>query len=154
VLIPVCLLLTPLAKSFLWLSAVSVVLGVGAGVAIPAASAIAVDKGRIYGMGSLMGLDATGQALGMAAGSTLGGALYEAFSASLALRATAIVTLGGVVGFAVLTRGYISTPLAARSGRGGTPAETARTAAASPVAATTPGQGPAPNGGRDADGPG
>jgi MFS family permease len=118
----------------------------GAGVSIPAASAIAVDKGRAFGMGSLMGLDATAQALGMAIGSTFGGALYEVFSASFAFKAAAVATLCGAVAFAVLTRGYVSTPLASGVRRGIASTGAGRARATEPVPAPTSGPAPGSSG--------
>ncbi len=106
VIMPVALFLTPSATSFLLLGAVAILLGLGSGTAVPAASAIAVDKGRTFGMGSMMGIDSTAQALGMACGSTLGGSLMEMFSMSVAFRAAAAVALFGTVVFSALTRGY------------------------------------------------
>jgi DHA1 family multidrug resistance protein-like MFS transporter len=103
---PIALLLTPGARSYLALGTAAVILGTAAGIAVPAASAIAVNKGRIYGMGSMMGLDSTAQALGMALGSTVGGTLYGAFSSTVAFRAAAVASLLGATVFAVLTRGY------------------------------------------------
>lgn len=111
-IMPVALFLTPSATTFFTLGAVAVLLGLGAGSAVPAAAAIAVDKGRKFGMGSMMGIDSTAQALGMACGSTLGGSLMEAFSTTVAFRAAAAVALFGATVFGTLTRGYQnSTPL-------------------------------------------
>ncbi len=106
IVMPTALFLTPWATSFITLGLVAVLLGLGAGTAVPAASAIAVDKGRKFGMGSMMGIDSTAQALGMACGSTLGGTLMEAYSMSVAFRAAAAVALFGTAVFATLTKGY------------------------------------------------
>jgi len=121
-LMPLALLATPAVRSFTMLILAAVVLGLGAGTSIPAAAAIAVDKGRRFGMGSLMGLDSTAQALGMAAGATFGGALYEAFSAELTFRVAALACFGGAAVFFALTRGYVKDELGYAEVNGGAPA--------------------------------
>jgi MFS family permease len=107
-IMPVALLLTPGITSYAGLGACAVLLGMGAGISVPAAAAIAVDKGRTYGMGSMMGIDSTAQALGMAAGSTLGGTLMELYSTRVAFVAAAALALCGLTVFTVLTRGYVN----------------------------------------------
>lgn len=107
-LMPVALLLTPLARTYAALGVAAMLLGSAAGVAVPAAAAIAVDKGRKFGMGSMMGIDSTAQALGMAAGATLGGSLMEAFSTAVAFRTAAVLALLGSAVFAALTKGYVN----------------------------------------------
>jgi len=109
VIMPIALLLTPSVTSYFLLGLVAVLLGLGAGTSVPAAAAIAVDKGRIFGMGSMMGIDSTAQALGMAAGSTLGGTLMELFSTRVAFVTAACLAATGAVVFATLTRGYTNT---------------------------------------------
>jgi len=137
---PIALLLTPTATSFFTLGAVAMLLGMAAGTSVPAAGAIAVDKGRTYGMGSMMGIDSTAQALGMAAGSTLGGTLLEAFSATVAFRAAAVAALFGAGVFATMTRGYCNGSAAVvEIAPQPTPPETAAVPNPAPVAAVAAG---------------
>lgn len=107
-LMPVALFLAPTVRSFYTLAAVGLFLGASSGISVPASGAISVEKGRQYGMGAMMGLEATAQALGMAAGATLGGALMELFSIAVAFRAAAVAALFGALVFGYFTRGYVN----------------------------------------------
>lgn len=108
IIVPVALVLTPGVRSYAGLGACAVLLGMGAGIAVPAAAAIAVEKGRTFGMGAMMGVDSTAQALGMAIGSTLGGTLMQLYSIRVAFMAAASLALVGVTIFTVLMRGYVN----------------------------------------------
>ncbi len=108
VLMPIALFLAPTARSFFSLALVGLFLGSSSGVSVPAAGAISVEKGRQYGMGSMMGLEAAAQALGMAAGSTIGGTLMQLFSVTVAFWAAAAAALAGAVIFGSFTRGYVN----------------------------------------------
>lgn len=107
-LMPFALVLAPMTRSFFLLGLVGLFLGTSSGISVPAAGAISVEKGRQYGMGAMMGLESAAQALGMAAGSTIGGTLMQFFSVTVAFRAAALAALAGAVVFAVFTRGYVN----------------------------------------------
>jgi MFS family permease len=107
-LMPVALFLAPAARTFFYLAAVGLFLGSSSGISVPAAGAISVEKGRHYGMGAMMGLEAAAQALGMAAGATIGGTLMELFSISVAFRTAAAAALSGAIVFGFFTRGYVN----------------------------------------------
>ena len=105
-LMPLALLLMPLAATYTHLVLVTLLFGVGGGGAMPASTAIAVDKGRRWGMGSLMGLEQVAMNAGMATGSTASGVIMDVWSPWAAFRAAAVMGLLGVLAFWRLTRGY------------------------------------------------
>lgn len=104
--LPVCLLLMPLVRSYSGLILVTALFGLASGACMPASTAISVDKGRVWGMGSLMGLEQVAQSGGTALGSSLSGTIMELFSSAAAFRAAGLLALGGVISFNRLTRGY------------------------------------------------
>jgi len=105
-ILPACLLSMPMVKSYSGLILVTALFGFGTGACMPASTAISVDKGRKWGMGSLMGLEQVAQSGGTALGSSLSGTIMELYSPGAAFRAAGVLALGGVVAFVRLTRGY------------------------------------------------
>lgn len=105
-LIPLSLALIPMATSHRTLILFSALMGLGSGAGVPAVTAMAVEKGRTWGMGSLMGLEGVAMSFGMAFGSSFSGALMEATSVLFAFRAAAVVGVLGILTFARLTQGY------------------------------------------------
>jgi MFS family permease len=79
-------------------------MGVSGGLAIPAASAIAVDEGRRFGMGSSMGFLNLGMSLGLTAGPILAGKISDLAGLSYAFYLATLVGLAGSIGFASLAR--------------------------------------------------
>jgi MFS family permease len=105
-LLPLALLAMPMIRSYAGLIAVTVVFGFGTGACVPASTAISVDKGRKWGMGSMMGLEQVAQSGGTAIGSSLSGTIMELYSPGAAFRAAGVLALCGVGAFVRLTKGY------------------------------------------------
>jgi MFS family permease len=105
-LMALALALMPLARTYSLLVAITVLFGLGGGAAMPASTAITVDKGRRWGMGSLIGLEQVAQSLGMAAGSSGSGVVMEAWSPWAAFRAAGLIAAVGVAAFWRWSRGY------------------------------------------------
>ncbi len=106
VLAPLALYAVPFARELGQLMAAAAMLGISAGVSVPAATAIAVDQGRQYGMGSVMGLIGMCQSFGMAGGAVIGGALRDLVGVGGAFQAASILSVMGIVLFLWHTRHY------------------------------------------------
>jgi DHA1 family multidrug resistance protein-like MFS transporter len=94
----------PICRGFWQVLFVNLVMGVSGGLAIPAASAIAVDEGRRFGMGSSMGFLNLGMSLGLTAGPILAGKISDLAGLSYAFYLATLVGLAGSIGFASLAR--------------------------------------------------
>ena len=88
------LLLTPFAKDFVHLVLLAVCMGVGGGVAFPAALAVATVVGREHGMGNIMGTFNSAMSYGMIVGPIVSGWLLDLLGISV------VFIFGGVVGIA------------------------------------------------------
>lgn len=71
------LALIPMAQNFLQLLALCILGGSGGALSMPAASALTVEEGRKYGMGSAMGVFNMGMSLGIGAGPLIGGLVMD-----------------------------------------------------------------------------
>ncbi|HHS13191.1 MAG TPA: MFS transporter [bacterium] len=71
------LLLTPVAGTYGHLVGLAVVMGVGTGLAFPAASAVATEVGRHHGMGNVMGFFNQSMSLGMIIGPLAAGWIMD-----------------------------------------------------------------------------
>jgi MFS transporter, DHA1 family, multidrug resistance protein len=71
--IALALVMIPWTSSFWQLLCLAAIMATGAGLASPSASALAVDEGRKFGMGSTIGLVNTGTNIGFAVGPILAG---------------------------------------------------------------------------------
>ncbi len=96
-LAPVGLLLVSLSGSFMHLLALSVFMGLSTGISVPSATAIAVEEGRIFGMGTMMGLLALGQSLSMSGGAFLGGVLLDTAGPRGSFQVAALLTASGIL---------------------------------------------------------
>ncbi len=85
----------PSANNFGTLLMLAVLGSIGSAIAMPAASALAVQEGRKYGMGSTMALFNNAQGIGMALGPLLGGAIADFAGINLAFYFGAVMTLLG-----------------------------------------------------------
>ena len=94
----------PICRGFWQVFFVNLVMGVSGGLAIPAASAIAVDEGRRFGMGSSMGFFNLGMSLGLSAGPILAGKMSDLAGLPYAFYLASLVGLVGSIGFARLAR--------------------------------------------------
>lgn len=73
----ISLWLMPHSRGFIELLLKTTLMGIGGALAIPAAMAIAVDRGREYGMGSVMGSFSMAMDLGLVIGTVIGGMLFD-----------------------------------------------------------------------------
>ncbi len=74
--------LTPFAHSFWQLSVLCLFGGLGRAISLPAASALNIEEGRKFGMGSTMAVFTMAMSIGMAGGPLLGGVLADFVSIS------------------------------------------------------------------------
>jgi MFS family permease len=91
------LALFPLAPNFWWLLAISFFSGVLAAVPLPAATALIVEEGKKYGMGSLIALFNVAMSLGLGGGPLVCGLVYDAFGLSYVFYFTTILGIIGTV---------------------------------------------------------
>ena len=88
-----------------WLGSVALLLGVFVvmgtfeSMALPSINAITVDKGRVLGMGSVMGIFNTAMSSGLVLGSLAGGAIEDSFGIDWVFRYAAIIGFCGVLVF-------------------------------------------------------
>ena len=92
-------LLIPWMQSYTMILVLFLVIGTFESMAIPATSAIAVERGRGMGMGSVMGVSNMAMSVGMIGGSLVGGGLEGAFGIAWVFRYATAVVLLGIVGF-------------------------------------------------------
>jgi MFS transporter, DHA1 family, multidrug resistance protein len=100
----VSIAITPLATGFGFLLALSILAGTVTAAEFPASSAMAVEEGRRYGMGSTMALMNMATSAGMVVGPLLGGGIMEVVGVNTTYYAAGGVLLLGVVCFVLLTR--------------------------------------------------
>jgi len=100
----VSIAVTPLATGFGFLLALSILAGVVTAAEFPASSAMAVEEGRRYGMGSTMALMNMATSAGMVVGPLLGGGIMQATSVDTTYYAAGGVLLTGIAAFVLLTR--------------------------------------------------
>jgi MFS family permease len=96
------LALIPLGSNFWQLLAICIFGGLGGAVSMPAASALTVEEGRKFGMGSTMAVLAVAFSIGMAIGAMLGGVIADFASIDLVFyfgAATALVGTGLFIWF-------------------------------------------------------
>ena len=99
----------PWMSSFVSLIVLFAITALFESVAVPAANAIAVDRGRELGMGSMMGLFNMSMAAGLLLGSVLGGLVQDFLGIGNVFRFSAMAMLGGIVVFyALMKRGQSS----------------------------------------------
>lgn len=100
----VCSLVVPWAGSFALMMLVFVILGIFESMASPSLNAITVGKGRVLGMGSVMGVSNTASSIGLLIGSLAGGAIADSFGTAWVFRYAAIFVFAGVVAFNLFMR--------------------------------------------------
>ncbi len=89
------LMVVPLGNTFGLLLAIAVLGSVGNAIAIPAASALAVEQGRKYGMGSSIALFSMAFSIGMVVGPIAGGAIADFAGINSAFYFGVMITLVG-----------------------------------------------------------
>jgi MFS family permease len=96
----------PFTGSFWPLLLLLLVQGISAAVSMPAATAITVDEGRKFGMGSTMSVLFLSQAIGAAVGPIISGGIHDAFDVNWVFYFGAIMSGIGTLLFAWFSRGY------------------------------------------------
>jgi MFS family permease len=89
----------PWLGSFGILLAIFIVIGVFESMAMPSLNAIAVEKGRILGMGTVMGMINMSMSLGLVTGSMVGGVIETSMGIDSVFRFAAVFGLVGIVIF-------------------------------------------------------
>jgi DHA1 family multidrug resistance protein-like MFS transporter len=95
--------LIPSCREFRSVLAVSLLMGIAGGMALPSASAIAVEEGRKFGMGSSMGFFNLGMSLGLGTGPILIGLIVDIFGLPAAFYVAAAIGLSGTLAFSGLS---------------------------------------------------
>ena len=99
-----CTLFIPWAGSFALLVVVFVILGTFESMAVPSVNAMTVEKGRVLGMGSVMGIFNTAMSAGLLIGALAGGAIDDSYGTAWVFRYAAIFAFVGVVVFNLFMR--------------------------------------------------
>ena len=100
----VFLMVVPLGNTFGLLLSLAVLGSVGNAIAVPAASALAVEQGRKYGMGSSIAIFSVALSIGMVVGPIAGGAIADFAGINSAFYFGSMMTLVGAGLFAWFSR--------------------------------------------------
>jgi multidrug resistance protein len=100
------MVLLPLASSFWMLMALVILGSLGNAISTPAASALMVEEGRKFGMGSAVAVFTTALNIGMAVGPVLAGVIVDFTSINVAFYFGALTVLVGAAVFGWFTRSY------------------------------------------------
>jgi len=92
----------PWLGSFATLLGLFVAMGIFESMAVPAINAITVDKGRIMGMGSVMGLFNMAMSLGLVTGSMVGGVIESILGIATVFRCASALGVVGIIVFNIL----------------------------------------------------
>ena len=106
VLFAVVLVAIPHANGFVPLLFVLLVQGLTAAVSMPAATALVVEEGRTYGMGSTMSVFFVAMGVGIAVGPIISGGIHDSMGINWVFYFGAVMGAVGSVLFAWFTRGY------------------------------------------------
>lgn len=96
------LILIPLLNTFPQFFLVAVILGLGGGLAMPAASAIVVTAGRNAGQGSTMGIFNTAMSMGMIAAPLVSGVIMDVFGISKVFYFAGLISFVGMLLFSMI----------------------------------------------------
>ncbi len=88
-------MMVPLGNTFGLLLVLAVLGSVGSAIAIPAASALAVEQGKKYGMGSSIALFSMAFSIGMVVGPITGGVIADFTGINSVFYFGAVITLVG-----------------------------------------------------------
>jgi len=98
------LALIPMVHNFWYLLGVCALGGLGGAVSMPAASALVVNEGRKFGMGSTFAIFTLAMSIGMAVGSLLGGVIADFLNVNSVFYFAAVIGLIGTSLFTWFTR--------------------------------------------------
>jgi len=96
--------LIPWVGGFVHLVALFIAMGTFESMAMPAVSAIAVDRGRILGMGSVMGVFNMSMSAAMVVGSLVGGVVEGSIGVDWVFRCAAFAAIAGLLIFNIFMR--------------------------------------------------
>ncbi len=94
----------PLGRGFWSFMGIASLMGLGGAISIPAISAMAVNEGRILGMGKTMGFLDTARSLGMIVGPVIAGAVMSTMGIDSVFYTGGILIMAGVVVFLFYVR--------------------------------------------------
>lgn len=100
----ITILAIPFTRDFASLLALNLVMGLGGAISIPANTALAVQIGRMHGMGSSMGLLQTAFAFGLAIGPLLAGLIMDVSGLPMVFIYTSAIVVGGSILFYALVQ--------------------------------------------------
>ncbi len=116
------MVVVPSAGSMTQLIVLYMVMGLFEAVLWPAISALAVEEGRIYGMGSMMGVFNMAMSVGIFGGSIVSGLSVDAWGLGAAFYVGAVLFgIGTIAGWWLMTRSGTVMPAVADVGNGGEP---------------------------------
>ncbi len=95
-LAPAAFLLVPLSQGQGHMMILSVIIGVGFGISVPASEAMAVEQGRKFSMGKMLGLVEMTRSFSMAVGSIMGGLALDSLGTDYAFVVAAGLSVLGV----------------------------------------------------------
>jgi len=106
ILFAAVLAVIPYANGFVSLLLILLVQGLTAAVSMPAATALVVEEGRTYGMGSTMSVFFVAMGVGIATGPIISGGIHDSIGINWVFYFGAIMGAVGAVLFSWFTRGY------------------------------------------------
>ena len=104
--VAVSLLYMPFSRGFWDLLAANLFMGSGAALSIPAATAVAVDKGDAFGMGASMGMFNMAMSLGMILAPIISGVVLDILGIKEVFLIAATISFIGLIVFSYFARGY------------------------------------------------
>jgi len=103
------LTLLPLGINFWQLLGICAIGSIGGAIAMPAASALVVEEGKKFGMGSAMAAFGIAFSIGMAVGPLLSGVIADSINVHTIFYFGALMVLIGTIFFIWFTKGYVNT---------------------------------------------
>jgi DHA1 family multidrug resistance protein-like MFS transporter len=106
ILFAAVLAVIPYANSFMPLLLILLAQGLTAAVSMPAATALVVEEGRTYGMGSTMSVFFVAMGVGIATGPIISGGIHDSIGINWVFYFGAVMGAVGALLFTWFTRGY------------------------------------------------
>ena len=100
--------LIPLTHNFWQLLGLCALSSIGSAASLPAASALIIEQGRKFGMGSTMAIFFVAMSIGMIIGPILGGVILDTVNISSVFYFAAGMVLMGTILFIVFTKRHLS----------------------------------------------
>jgi len=103
-LIALSLILMPNSGSFAGLLLMNIIMGLGNAISMPAATAIVVEQGRTFGMGSTIGLFSTAMGIGMIVSPIASGIIMDLINISYVFYFSSLICVIGTIIFIYLSK--------------------------------------------------